>query len=171
MAKTRLWHRRQIALVRPMIKRLKIKAILWGIIASIAMSGFYLLIMFLTMPSASEVWYKFSQFWYLISGIIIGFGSQIGLWVYIKNYHQAHHPSGALPGASGAFSGGAMVACCAHHLVDILPILGLSAATIFLAQYQKPFLIIGLSINLLGIAYMLSLLDKHKKIINQHINI
>lgn len=143
-----------------MDRNLKRKSILWGAFASLAMSGFYLIIMFLTMPSASEVWYNFSQFWYLIGGIIIGFGVQIGLWVYLKNYHKISHPSGALPGASGAMSGGAMVACCAHHLAEVLPILGLSGAAIFLAQYQRLFLVIGLSINLLGIAYMLSLLNK-----------
>lgn len=144
-----------------MIKKLKVKSFLWGVLASLSMTVFYLGVMFLTMPSASEVWYNFSQFWYLIAGIIIGFGVQIGLWIYLKNYHKYHHLSGVLPGASGAMSGGAMVACCAHHLAEVLPILGLSGAAIFLANYQRPFLIIGLSINLLGIAYMLSLLNKN----------
>ena len=129
------------------------------------MAVFYLLVMFLTMPSASEVWYNFSQFWYLIVSIVIGFGIQIGLWVYLKNYHAYHRSSGILPGASGAMSGGAMLACCAHHLAEVLPILGLSGAAIFLTNYQRPFLVIGLSINILGIAYMLRQLNKFKSAI------
>lgn len=145
-----------------MVRQIKIKSIVWGIVAALTMSVFYLLIMFFTMPSAGEVWDSFNQFWYLITGIIIGFGVQIGLWVYLKNYHKAQPVSGALPGISGATSGTAMIACCAHHLAEILPILGLSGAAIFLTQYQEPFLIVGLSINLAGIAYMLLLLNKQK---------
>ncbi len=132
----------------------------YGLLGSLGMLGFYLGIMFLSMPP-DAAWLNFVYFWYLIAGIIIGFGIQIGLWVFVKNCAGHHH--GAVPGASGAMSGGAMVACCAHHLADVLPVLGLSGAAIFLSQYQKPFLILGLSINLLGIAYMLYIVRKHDK--------
>jgi len=52
----------------------------------------------------------------------------------------------------------AMVACCAHHVADVLPILGLTAAALFLAEYRIPFMIAGLGMTLLGIAFMLSIL-------------
>ncbi|MDP3900592.1 MAG: hypothetical protein Q8Q23_05965 [bacterium] len=144
-----------------MTKKIRGKAIFWGIVASLSMAGFYAAIMFLTM-GAREVWDNFSFYWYLILGIIIGFGVQIGLWVYLKKISRIKG-SGALPGASGAASGTAMLACCAHHVADVLPILGLSGAAIILAQYQKPFLALGLAINLLGIAYMVFLLKKHAR--------
>ncbi len=137
---------------------IKRKSALYGLVASAGIGGFYLLIMFLTM-TPREVLFNFLEFWYLIVGIVIGFGVQVGLWVYLKNGGDG--ANGAMPGASGAMSGTAMVACCAHHLADVLPILGLSGAAIFLTQYQRPFLVIGLSINLLGIAYMIRLLQKH----------
>lgn len=47
-----------------------------------------------------------------------------------------------------------MVACCAHHLVDLIPILGLSAATLFLSEYQEQFLIFGIVANLIGMGMM-----------------
>ena len=140
------------------------KSIFWGVVALVGMTAFYLGLMFLTMPPA-EVWFNFKEFWYLISGIIVGFSIQVGLFVYVKNC-GGEHVHGSMTGASGAVSGTAMVACCAHHLADILPILGLSGAAIFLTRYQRPFLVIGLSINLLGIAYMLHLLKKQKSNIN-----
>ncbi len=143
------------------MKTTKTKSIFWGVIASLGMALFYVVIMFLTMPY-SEVWYQFVSFWYLIIGIVIGFGIQVGLWVYIKNCGHMY-ASGGVAGASGAMSGTAMLACCAHHLADVLPILGLSGAAIFLTQYQRPFLVLGLSINLLGIAYMLRILSKQTK--------
>ena len=138
------------------------KPYLWGAVASASMALFYLAIMFLTMKRAFIVWDNFTQNWYLILGIIIGFGIQIGLWVYIKNYLK-HGASGAVAGITGAASGSAMLACCAHHLADILPILGFAGAVAWATQYQRPLLVLGLSINILGIIYMLRVLEKHKK--------
>ena len=137
----------------------QIRATLWGVAAGFGMAIFYVVVMLLTM-SAREVWGAFSVYWYLISGIIIGFGAQIGLWVYLKNIIRIKG-GGAMSGASGAASGTAMLACCAHHAADVLPVVGLSGAAIFLARYQRPFLILGLLVNLLGIVYMITLLKKH----------
>ena len=120
------------------------KSYIWGVAAGLAMAIFYLGIMFLTMKSANIVWDNFVQFWFLISGIIIGFGVQIGLWARVRSYSR-QGSSGAVAGVSGAASGSAMLACCAHHLVDILPILGLAAAAAWVGQYQRPMLILGIS--------------------------
>jgi hypothetical protein len=57
--------------------------------------------------------------------------------------------------AGGGMSTAAMVACCAHHVADVLPVLGLSAAAAFLARWKLPFLGIGLSTNVVGILLML----------------
>jgi len=51
----------------------------------------------------------------------------------------------------------AMVACCAHHVTDALPVLGLSGAAIFLNDYRIPFMAAGLAVNALGVVYMLRL--------------
>ncbi|HEX9679985.1 MAG TPA: hypothetical protein VGA32_00925, partial [Anaerolineales bacterium] len=45
-------------------------------------------------------------------------------------------------------------ACCAHHVADALPLLGLTAGAALLAQYRIPFMIVGLATNLLGIGVM-----------------
>lgn len=37
---------------------------------------------------------------------------------------------------SGGVSAGSMAACCAHHLADFLPLLGLSGLAAYLASYQ-----------------------------------
>jgi hypothetical protein len=68
-------------------------------------------------------------------------------------------------GASGGTSVTAMVACCLHHVTDVLPILGLSAAATFLTRYQRPFMLAGLGMNILGIIIMLVVLYReHQKI-------
>jgi hypothetical protein len=64
----------------------------------------------------------------------------------------------AVSGTGVAVSGISMVACCVHHLVDILPVIGLTGLSLFLSEFQKEFLIFGVVVNLLGIVYMLWIL-------------
>lgn len=66
-------------------------------------------------------------------------------------------------GTSGATSATAMVACCIHHVTDVLPILGLSAAASFLTRYQRPFMLIGLAMNIVGIIVMLVILYRERQ--------
>jgi hypothetical protein len=109
-------------------------------------------------------------FWqdrWLVIPILLGFGIQVGLYsvlklqLYLPNLtiDTAQRASGGAPaatmGAGGATSTIAMVACCAHHAADILPILGLTAAATFLAQYRTAFMVVGLVSNLIGIAVIL----------------
>ena len=55
-----------------------------------------------------------------------------------------------------------MAACCAHHLSDVLPILGLSGLAAFLARYQTVFIVAGVLSNLVGIAIMLESIQRHQ---------
>lgn len=66
--------------------------------------------------------------------------------------------SGTVMGTSGGTSVTAMVACCIHHVTDVLPVLGLSAAATFLTRYQRSFMLLGLGMNIFGIIFMLTVL-------------
>jgi hypothetical protein len=103
----------------------------------------------------------------IVVPIILGFGVQMALYVILKKrlFLPVTHtgPSGTLAGASGATSTLAMVACCAHHVTDVLPILGLTAAATFLAEYRILFMLVGLSMTLLGIAVMLVILLRERR--------
>lgn len=48
-----------------------------------------------------------------------------------------------------------MVACCAHHVADVLPIVGLSGLAVFLVEFRTPLMLFGLATNALGIVVML----------------
>ena len=114
--------------------------------------------------------YASSQFmrdrWYVIP-IVLGFGIQAGLYSILR--FRLFMPvtsighSGAMMGASGGTSATAMVACCIHHVTDVLPILGLSAAASFLTRYQRPFMLVGLAMNLIGIGVMLFVLYRERQ--------
>jgi uncharacterized protein (DUF302 family) len=55
-----------------------------------------------------------------------------------------------------------MVACCAHHVADVLPLIGLSGAAVFLAQYKIPFMSLGLAMNAVGITVSLRLVRREQ---------
>jgi hypothetical protein len=58
--------------------------------------------------------------------------------------------------ASGTVSGGSMVACCSHFLLNMIPIAGVSGLAIFLVKYQAWFLGVGIVSNIIGISFMLN---------------
>jgi hypothetical protein len=99
--------------------------------------------------------------------IIIGFGIQAALYsilrfrLFIPVASTSH--TGAVMGTSGGTSATAMVACCIHHVTDVLPILGLSAAASFLTRYQRPFMLIGIAMNLIGIIIMIVVLYRQRQ--------
>ncbi len=62
---------------------------------------------------------------------------------------------------SGGVSAGSMVACCAHHLSDVMPLLGLSGLSAFLVNYQLFFIVVGVMANVVGITIMLETIQRH----------
>ena len=109
-------------------------------------------------------------FWedrWIVLPIILGFGLQAALYVILRKQlfiPVAHTgPSGKLTGANGGMSTAAMVACCVHHVTDVLPILGLTAAAAFLAEYRIAFMIVGLGMTLVGILLMLVILFRERR--------
>ena len=137
--------------------------IIFGILGSLALLTIYFGILTL-VNSFSHAIEQFIGMWYWIITLVIGFGIQVGLYIYIKNKMSWNLSSSVILAASGGVSTTAMIACCAHHLTDVLPIIGLSAMAIFLEQYQKTFLTIGVISNLLGIAIMLRIIKKNNLI-------
>ena len=114
-------------------------------------------------------------FWqdrWIVIPIILGFGVQVGLYTILKkrlfigagSITATHtNPSAMMTGAGGTTSTLAMIACCAHHVTDVLPILGLTAAATFLAQYRTAFMLVGLGTTLVGIFVMLTILIRARQ--------
>src|SRR4030066_979400 len=97
---------------------------------------------------------QFAEFWYFIVALALGFGIQVGLYTYLKNLVGQHGMSGKVVAASGTTSAAAMVSCCAHYLVNILPILGVTGILTLVAQYQIELFWLGLAFNGAGILYI-----------------
>ncbi len=132
------------------------KPILYGIFASAGLLGLYAMVMTIFSGWSAAV-DQFSTLWYLMVPLAAGFGIQVGLYTKLKTTIRARS-KGALA-AGGTSAGASMLACCTHHLTDVLPLLGLSGLSLFLTQFQKPILLVSLGINVLGIVIM----TKHLK--------
>lgn len=127
-----------------------------------------LLALYLGLVSLAEGWTHAVELLledaWIVGPILAGFGVQMGLYTYLKMVaHAAARGTGALAGAGGGTSTAAMVACCAHHVTDVLPLLGLSAAATFLAEYRIPFMLVGLATNLIGIGVISYLILRQRR--------
>ena len=103
-----------------------------------------------------------AELWYWILALVSGFGIQVGLFSFIRqSMRERRAANTGSVAASGAVSTGAMIACCAHHLSDLLPLLGLSGLALFLVRYQLFFIIVGVVANIVGITIMLDTIQRY----------
>jgi Cu+-exporting ATPase len=128
-------------------------SITYGALATVGLLALYGLTM-TALGGFDAAVAQFRALWYLMLPLAIGFGIQIGLYVKLKEAMK-HRAKAALTAAGTSASVG-MLACCAHHATEVLPFLGLSVVSIFLAQYQVPILGASLAINAVGIFVMAS---------------
>lgn len=135
----------------------------WGVAGGAGLVGVYLAIVGGTSGSLGHAWELLATDWPFVAALAAGFGTQVGLYTRVRELHRA---SRAVAGAAGLGTGtstAAMVACCAHHLADVVPLLSLPAvagAAAALAQWRTPLMALGIASNLLGIGYHLRLLGR-----------
>ena len=121
------------------------------------LATFALLIIYFTIVTLISGWAfaqsQFREFWFFIITLAIGFGIQVGLFTYLKNAIK-QNTSPRVLAISGTTSTVAMVSCCTHYLVNILPILGAVGIITVISSYQVQLFWVGLIFNLLGISYL-----------------
>lgn len=142
-------------------RRLRRRASLWGLLAGLSLLGVYVGVLWLA-NSLEHASAELGRLWFWMLPLLLGFGTQVGLFAYARGATRAPgavHVHGVA--ASGGASALSMVACCAHHLADVLPLIGLAGAALFLAAYQDLFLLLGVLSNVVGLVYVLGLLHQH----------
>ena len=132
---------------------MKIPPLLAGFLGFAGLLLFYLIVLS-ALNSPAHALSEFAGMWYWILLLAIGFGVQVGLVVYARSMIKG-------AAVSGGVSGLAMVACCAHHLTDVLPLVGLAAFSVFLVRYQIAFIVLGLASNVIGIAFIMREMQRH----------
>ncbi len=134
----------------------------FGLLAAGLMAGLY----FAIVSIAESPAHALDLFWqdrWIVFPILAGFGVQAGLYALLRQRVAATHGAGGLMGAGGGSSTVAMVACCAHRVADVLPFIGLSAAAGFLAAWKVPFMIVGLTFSLAGVAVIVTKIIRYKR--------
>lgn len=126
---------------------------LFGLAGATGLLGFYLGII-----SWAQGWeHATAQLrldaWF-IAPIAIGFGTQIALFAYLRRLHAARRAGVAATAGATTVSTATMLACCAHHVADVLPVIGLSGAAIFLNEIKTPLAGVSLAMNAAGIAIL-----------------
>jgi cation transport ATPase len=142
--------------------------VLAGLVAGLSLVGLYLGLVTIAQDWKHALELLWGDRW-LVAAIAAGFGVQIGLYLHLRRLEVLHHRLGHCKALTATGTGGssvAMVACCAHHLTDVLPIIGFSAAATFLNQYRVPFLFVGIGTNLAGVAMMLWLIRQQRLLVS-----
>jgi hypothetical protein len=145
---------------KPIVRRYLIPPVAFLLGASLV-AGIYFGILILAQGRDAALSIFLSNQWFVIP-IWVTFGGQSALYsilrfrLFIPTTSPGH--TGALMGTSGGTSVTAMVACCLHHVTDVLPILGLSTAATFFTRNQRPFMLVGLGLNVIGMMVMLIVL-------------
>lgn len=139
-----------------------------GPVVGAAAGALALLLLYMGIIAAAESFdHALQQFrtdavWVVL--VAAGLGTQVGLYLRVRQLARARAAAGAgaLAGAGTGTSTAGMIACCMHHLADIAPFIGLTGATTFLSQYRLAFILVGLAVNVLGIAISLRTLGRVK---------
>ncbi len=132
-----------------------------GTTASLSLLILYFSVMVVATGSLKTSVNQFQDMWYWLISLSIGFGIQIGLYIKLRSIIKETNkiPAGVAT-ASGGTSGISMISCCAHHMVEILPVVGLSGAAVFLTNYQIPLITLGIIMNIGGTLYILRVIRK-----------
>ncbi len=123
---------------------------------------FYLIV--LTLGNSFEhALSELIKWWPWLLFQLLGFGIQMGMFLHMRDLSRQGRWGGSASSLAvgGGVSASTMIACCLHHVTDVLPIIGLSAATLMLTQYQSLFMSLGVLSNLVGVIIMLEHLQQH----------
>ncbi len=138
----------------------------FGLLAALALLGVYLGLITLAQGWSHATQQLAEDRWF-VGAIVAGFGTQVGLFSYLRALRSRAAVGGL--SASTGMSTTAMVACCAHHLADVVPVLGLSGAAILLNAYKSPLLWLGIVMNLAGIAHLLTQVRRQRRSIRKRL--
>jgi|SRR3989344_590113 len=137
------------------------KSVAYGGGSALALLGIYFAVLTLVSGWGFAV-EQFSTFWYFVVGLAVGFGIQVALYQYLKGLVHEGLGMGKVVGVSGTTSTAAMISCCAHYLVNLVPVLGVTGIITFVTQYQVELFWVGILSNIVGIGYMTNRIIKFR---------
>lgn len=135
------------------------RSALTGVGAGVALLMVYLGVISIAQGPSHALEQLAADAWFVVA-ITAGFGVQIALFAELRAVNRRHRAGAAATAAATGTSTAAMLACCAHHLAELAPLLGLSAAAVFLNDFKTPIMLVGLAMNVAAIAVLLRALRR-----------
>jgi hypothetical protein len=118
-------------------------------------AGLALAAVFVAVVAGTAGWAHLDQQvradWWLLTPLLAGFATQVALMVELRHRHRLAHAAAVSVGAGAGVSGAGMLACCAHHLVELAPLAGLSGAATLLTDVQRPLMAVGVVLNVVAV--------------------
>ena len=122
-----------------------------GVLAGAGLALFYVVVVAGASRSLGHLADQARADWYFLAAIVAGFGVQVALLAELRRHRQMQPTTLAAGGTGAGASTAGMVACCAHHLADLVPFIGATGLAAFLTGYRVPFMLVGIGINALGV--------------------
>ncbi len=139
----------------------KERFLLRTISSSLGLLSFYIIV--LTFGNSFDhALSELLTWWPLLLFQLTGFGIQVGLFLHMRDLSKMGiwRSSATSLAIGGGVSASSMITCCLHHITDVLPIVGLSAIALFLANYQSVFMSLGVLSSIVGTTVMLEQLQR-----------
>lgn len=134
----------------------------YGLLAAVFLPAVSLSLVYL-ISGTPVVKLQVKTYGYFILALSAGFGTQVGLFQYLREKRRRAVGLKTLTG-SGAVSGLTMIACCTHYLAGFLPVLIGTGLLTVVGQWQDRLFWFGLLANFLSLGY---LVDQLRKKINE----
>lgn len=131
--------------------RIAVASLRNGAIGAVTMALFYVAVVRGASGSWTHLADQARQDWYFLAAIVIGFGTQVALVTELRRRRHLGHSATVTGGVGAGASTAGMIACCAHHLADLLPIVGAASAAGFVTDYRVPFMLAGIVINVVAV--------------------
>ncbi len=122
-------------------------------LAAVALVALYVSVV-AALQDWGHAWDLLGQDAWFVAPIAGGFGLQAGMFLYMRSLRAMSRPGTAMAACSSGISGVAMAACCAHHISDLVPVLGLSGAAVFVTDFKTPLAVVGIVSNGVGLLLM-----------------
>ncbi len=90
----------------------------------------------------------------LLGLLAAGFAIQVALLVELHRRQRGSTRTTGPAIAGTSVSTVGMVACCAHHVADLLPLVGAAGVATVVTSAQRPLMLVGLAINIAAIAIL-----------------
>lgn len=126
------------------------RSVTWGGVAASILAAFYVAVL-AGSGGLTHLGGTLGRDWWLVLPLTVGFGVQVAVLVEVRRRHKAAHSVTAVAGAGAGTSAVGMVACCAHHLADLVPLVGLSGAATFLTAQQRTLMWVAVAMTTLGV--------------------